>query len=43
MTRLSLRLLGVAYYLRSQVLLRSEVAHTLSLGRHVDLVPFIAV
>ncbi|KAI0255969.1 hypothetical protein BJV78DRAFT_585677 [Lactifluus subvellereus] len=51
MTRQPLRMFGVAYYLRSQVLLQTAARHTLplapltldSLGRHVDLVPFIAL
>jgi hypothetical protein len=51
MTRQPLRLFGIAYYLHSQVLLQTAAANTLplapltldSLGRHVDLVPFIAV
>jgi hypothetical protein len=48
-TRLPPHLLGVAYYWLSQVLLQSAVALSLvpltlySPGRHVDLVPFIAV
>jgi hypothetical protein len=51
MTRQPLRLFGIAYYLRSQALLQTAAAHTLplapltldTLGRHVDLVPFIAI
>jgi BTB/POZ domain len=51
MTRQPLRLFGIAYYLRSQAVLQTAATHTLtlapltldSLGRHVDLVPFIAV
>ena len=51
MARQPLRMFGVAYYLRSQTLLRTAAARTLplapltldALGRHVDLVPFIAV
>ena len=51
MTRQPLRMFGVAYYLRSQVLLQTAARHTLplapltldSFGRHVDLVPFIAL
>ena len=51
MARQPLRMFGVAYYLRSQTLLRTAAAHTLplaplmldALGQHVDLVPFIAV
>ncbi|KAH9169857.1 hypothetical protein EDB89DRAFT_1376992 [Lactarius sanguifluus] len=51
MARQPLRMFGVAYYLRSQTLLQSAAARTLplapltldALGRHVDLVPFIAV
>jgi hypothetical protein len=51
MARQPLRMFGVAYYLRSQTLLRTAAARTLplapltldTLGRQVDLVPFIAV
>ncbi|KAI0272562.1 hypothetical protein BC834DRAFT_353169 [Gloeopeniophorella convolvens] len=51
MARQPLRLFATAYRLRSQALLRTAAAHTLplapltlaALGRHVDLVPFIAV
>ena len=51
MARQPLRMFGVAYYLRSQELLQTAAARTLplapltldALGRHVDLVPFIAV
>lgn len=51
MARQPLRMFGVAYYLRSQTLLQTAAARTLplapltldALGRHVDLVPFIAV
>lgn len=51
MARQPLRMFGVAYYLRSQALLQTAAARTLplapltldALGRHVDLVPFIAV
>ena len=51
MARQPLRMFGVAYYLRSQILLQTAATRTLplapltleGLGRHVDLVPFIAV
>ncbi|KAI0305825.1 hypothetical protein B0F90DRAFT_1693792 [Multifurca ochricompacta] len=51
MTRQPLRMFGIAYYLRSQALLQTAAVHTLplapltldGLGRHVDLVPFIAI
>ena len=51
MARQPLRMFGVAYYLRSQTLLKTAATRTLPLapltldvlGRHVDLVPFIAV
>jgi hypothetical protein len=51
MTRQPLCLFGIAYYLRSQAVLKTAATHTLtlapstldSLGRHVDLAPFIVV